>query len=83
MANVHIANPLPYPEQTAVCVEIPTRSGGHVMCGLTVDHFDGVVSHVHPPPHFTDYAVAAGLDRYDTDFEVYLCVLAKIARGGR
>lgn len=72
-------------EQVVVRFDIPTRSGGIVTCEATVDHVGDVVVRVSLPPHFRDYAVAAGLDRDDADFESYLWAAAKMAfaRGGR
>lgn len=73
------------PEQTAVRIDIPTRSGGVIMSHATVHHHGDRPVHVVLPPHFRDYAEAAGIDRFDEDFEAFLWVLAKMAfaRGGR
>jgi hypothetical protein len=68
----------PEPEQTAVRFDIPTRTGGILLCSALVHHNGEKVVNVILPPHFRDYAVAAGLDRFDEDFERFLCAMAKM-----
>ena len=67
------------PEQTAVRFDIPTRSGGVILGSATVHHDGDRPLHVVLPPHFRDWAVAAGLDRFDEDFEACLWAMAKMA----
>jgi len=70
-------------EQTAVRFDIPTRNGGIILGSATVNHDGEKVVNVILPPHFRDWAGAAGLERDDLCFEGYLEAMAKMvfARG--
>jgi hypothetical protein len=73
-------------EETAVRIDVPSKSGGVIFASVVVLHRGDDVVDVRLPDGFMAYADAAGLP-YEAaaEFEGFLCTLARMAfaRGGR
>lgn len=65
-------------EETRVTIDIPTKSGGHVVCECVVLHNGEDVVDVRLPAHFRDYATAAGVPSDANCWEGYLETLARV-----
>jgi hypothetical protein len=73
-------------EETAVRVEIPSRSGGILFAQCVVTHYGDDVVHVSLPDNIRVLEEAAGLPLHCRAFEGYLETLARLEfarRGGR
>jgi hypothetical protein len=73
-------------EETAVRIEIPSKSGGTVFVRLVVLHRGDDVEDVMMPEGFRALAEAAGIPSHCNAFEGYLETLARLEfarRGGR